>query len=226
MNRHTRTAAFAIAAAALASAAGAGALAAQSLSAAALIPGGFGTLSQDDIDIRFRTDELEVRFVPLDDRVLRLLAPDGYRSLTALIARKQAPIDSVASAYGTSRPGLALVTFFAQRSNARFDASTLFLIVRGRFIRPLGTVPLNPAFTSQQLDVRGAATAIYVFDEAIPVTEPFGVSYGGITSDDWRRRLESLDRERQRVASRARVTRLDSTLAKDDSLRTKPAKAP
>ena len=67
-----------------------------------------------------RNDELEVRFVPLDQRVTRLLARDAYESLEGLVHSRRASIDSVARMYGISAPGLALVTFFGP-GRARFD---------------------------------------------------------------------------------------------------------
>ena len=41
-----------------------------------LPPPGYGTLSQDDISIRFNAGDIDIRMVPLDQRVLRLLGPD------------------------------------------------------------------------------------------------------------------------------------------------------
>ncbi len=71
----------------------------------------FGTLSQSDLSLRLRNDELEIRFVPLNERVARLLAPDAYQSLHGLRAARQTSIDSLARINGLSEPGLALVTF-------------------------------------------------------------------------------------------------------------------
>jgi len=85
-----------------------------------LPPPGFGVLNQDHISVRFTTGDLEVRFLPLDERVLRLVAKDGYESLRGLIDTRRAAIDSAARETGITDPGLALVTFFALRSDARF----------------------------------------------------------------------------------------------------------
>jgi hypothetical protein len=112
---------------------------------------------------------------------------------------------------GVSRPGLALVTFFAQRENARFDPQTLTVTVRSREFRPLGIVPFSGRFTSQQLNVREQVSAIYVFEEELPVNDSFTVLYGGQTSDDWRGKQQILDRERTRVALRARAQVRDTT---------------
>ena len=178
---------------------------AQDRSSAQSIPAGYGTLNQDDIAVRIRTDDVELRLIPLDERVLRLLATDAYTSLRSLMAAKRPSIDSVASQSGVTRPGLALVSFFGQRADARFDPQIVTIGIRNRVFRPLGIVPLSASFSSQQLGVRVQASGIYIFEEEIPVTEPFSVGYGTFTANDWERRLSTLDRERQRIASRARA---------------------
>lgn len=176
-----------------------------------LPPPGFGSLRQSDLALNIRTDELEVRLVPLDERVTRLLARDAYESLQSLVHSRRASIDSVARMYGISSPGLALVTFFGGRVGARFDPSTLTLGIRNQVHRPRGIVPFSPRFTSQQLNVREQVSAIYVFDELLPVTDDFNFAYQGRTSENWGNKQRLLDRERGRVAARARVTRPDST---------------
>lgn len=162
----------------------------------------FGTLSQTDLALRMRSEELEIRFVPLNERVTRLLAPDAWQSLRGLRAGRQTSIDSLARLYGLSDPGLALVTFYAQRDGARFDPQLLTLVSRGRFLRPVGVVPLSPGFTSQQLPQRGQAMAIFLYEEVIPVDESFTLTYDTLTSEDWERKLPMLERERARVSSR------------------------
>jgi hypothetical protein len=66
--------AAAVAAAALAAPAG---LAAQNSD---LPPPGFGSLKQDQVAVMITTASLAVRVLPLDEHVLRLLAPDTYSS--------------------------------------------------------------------------------------------------------------------------------------------------
>lgn len=179
------------------------AVAQQRDSAYEVLPPGLGSLKQDDLTIRLSTEALEIRFLPLDTRVLKLLAPDAYASLTRLIESQQRAIDSVARMQGVSRPGLAFVSFYGVQPNANFDADVLNLSVRNRLIRPAGIVPYTPGFTEQRLDVRQLASAIYLFDEPIPVLEPFGLQYYQQISNDWERKLSLIDRERQRVALRA-----------------------
>lgn len=178
-----------------------------------LPPPGHGSLRQSDLALNTRTDELEVRLVPLDERVTRLLARDAYESLQSLVHSRRASIDSLARMYGISSPGLALVTFFGGRVGARFDPSTLTLGIRNQVQRPRGVVPFSPRFTSQQLDVREQVSAIYVFDELLPVTDDFNFAYQGRVSESWGNKQRLLDRERGRVAARARVTRPDSAVS-------------
>jgi hypothetical protein len=175
-----------------------------------LPPAGYGSLNQNDLALKVRTDQLEVRLVPLDQRVTRLLAPDGYRSLQGLVESRRGAIDSIANRSG-SRPGLALVTFFGQQEGIRFDPQTLALIIRSRYLRPIGIVPFSPRFNSQQLNVREQVSAIFLFEEELPVGDSFHFNYGGVDSDDWQNKQRQLDRERARVAARSRTERPDST---------------
>jgi len=186
--------------------AGATALAAQATGPASSrlpIPG-YGSLTQNDLALRVVTPDIEVRFIPLDQRVTRLLAKDSWESLQSLVQSRRPAIDSVANRAGVSRPGLALVTFFGQRTNARFDPQTLTVEVRNRIFSPLGIVPFSGKFTSQQLDVREQVSGIYLFEQDLPVDDSFDISYNGITSGDWSSKQRQLDRERARVALRAR----------------------
>lgn len=175
-----------------------------------LPPPGYGSLRQSDLALNLRSDELEVRLVPLDPRVTRLLARDAYESLEGVVHARRAAIDSVARMSGISSPGLALVSFFGVREGARFDPSTLTLGIRNQVHRTRGVVPFSPRFSAQQLGVREQVSAIFVFDELLPVTDDFTFAYQGQTSESWRNKQRLLDRERARVAARARVVRPDS----------------
>jgi hypothetical protein len=179
----------------------------------ALPPPGYGSLRQSDLALGMRNDELEIRLVPLDERVTRLLTRDAYESLQSLVHSRRASIDSVARMNGISSPGLALVTFFGQREGARFDPYSLTLTIRNRVLRARGVVPFSPRFTAQQLGVREQASGIYVFDELLPVNDEFTFAYLGRTSESWGNKQPMLDRERGRVAARSRVTQPDSAAA-------------
>jgi hypothetical protein len=182
-----------------------------------LPPGGFGTLTQNDLALRIRTTDLDLRFVPLDARVTRLLAKDSWESLRSVVQSRRAAIDSVANMTGVSRPGLALVTFFAQRDNARFDPQSVTVRIRGREYRPLGIVPFSGQFTSQQLDVRQQVSGIFLFEQDLPVNDSFVVLYAGQPSDDWQGKQRTLERERARVALREQQTSIRDTMAADSA---------
>ena len=203
---------------------GAGIVSAQTGGAGVLPPGGYGSLTQADLALHIQTPDIDVRFVPLDARVTRLLTRDSWESLRSLVASRRAAIDSVANRSGISRPGLAFVSFFGQSPNARFDPQTLQVMVRSRELRPLGIVPFSGRFTSQQLNVREQVSAIYLYGEDLPVNDTFTISYAGQTSADWQDKQTRLDRERARVALRSRDSSSDSTAAKMAPPDSAPAK--
>lgn len=43
-----------------------------------LPPVGYGSLRQDNVSMRLTLSDLELRLLPLDERLLRLMAPDAY----------------------------------------------------------------------------------------------------------------------------------------------------
>jgi hypothetical protein len=171
----------------------------------------YGTLNQNDLAIRVRNEDVEIRFIPLDTKVTRLLANDAFQSLRSLVESRRRSIDSVASRAGVTEPGLALVSFFGLRSDTRFDPQTLTLRLRNRALQPLGIIPINPRFTSQQLDLREQASAIYLFEEDLPVDDSFSLSYGALISEDWGTKQPLIDRERARVSARSRQQPRDTT---------------
>jgi hypothetical protein len=178
------------------------------------LPVGYGSLTQEDLALEVRNEEIAVRLVPLDPALAALLAPDAYQSLRGLLETHRRAIDSVAAQAGVAQPGLALVRFFALRSDVRFDAQTLTLLIRAQVARPIGIIPVSGRFTSGQLGVREQAIAIYLFDQDIPVNDSFTLSYGALTSSDWQTKQSALNRERARVAARSRGERRDPVVEK------------
>ena len=186
-------------------------VAAQAVAPAQSVPVSYGTLNQNDLALRVRNEDVEIRFIPLDPLVTRLLANDAFQSLRSLVESKRRAIDSVASRAGVSEPGLALVSFFGLRPDTRFDPQTLTLLIRNRVFRPLGVIPISAKFTSQQLNAREQASAIYLFEEDLPVNDSFSLSYGALSSEDWQTKQSTIDRERARVSARARSEPADTT---------------
>lgn len=174
-------------------------------------PMSYGTLNQNDLALRVRNEDIEIRFIPLDPMVTRLLANDAFQSLRSLVETKRRAIDSVASRAGVTTPGLALVNFFGLRPDTRFDPQGLTLLIRNQVFRPLGIIAISPNFSSQQLNARQQASAIYLFEEDIPVNDSFSLSYGALVSEDWQTKQQRLDRERARVPVRVREQPQDTS---------------
>jgi hypothetical protein len=178
------------------------------------LPPGYGSLTQEELALEVRNEEIDIRLVPLDPGLGALLAPDAYQSLRGLVETHRRAIDSVAARAGVTQPGLALVRFFGLRPDVRFDAQILTLLIRTQVARPIGFIPVSGKFTSGQLGVREQAIAIYLFDQDIPVNDSFTLSYGALTSSDWQTKQSALNRERARVAARSRGERRDPVVEK------------
>lgn len=163
------------------------------------LPVGKGQLSLESLTLRLASGNLEISFVPLDERVLRLLQRDTYQGVEGTLASQQSAIDSAARASGVTDPGLALVSFHGLAPNTRFDPSLLTLTFHGQQFRPEAWVALSPSFSNQQLDVRTQVQAIFIYRRDIPVKEDFTLSYLAASTNDWGHRLPRFDLERSRV---------------------------
>jgi hypothetical protein len=169
------------------------------------VPTGYGTLRRDDIVARFSTGSLEIQVLPLDEQVIRLLAPDTYRSLAQLVRSRASDVAAAAGRSAMDNPTLVMVTFLGVVPGARFNPEDLNITSRGRLFRPIGVVPLSPTWSANQLDARQQAAAIYLFEPGIGVREELTVGYQGLSSDAWTHSLRLLDQERARVRARAQL---------------------
>jgi hypothetical protein len=185
--------------------AGSALLAAMLVVAQDTVPPGYGTLKRDDIVVRFATGTVEIQCLPLDEQVIRLLAPDTYQSLTQLIRSRADEVAAAAERAGVDHPKLVLVTFYGLVPQARFNPEDLNISSRGRLFRPVGIVPLSPTWGSYQLDARQQAVAIYLFEDGITFRESLSISYQGLTNEAWGRAQRQLDQERSRVRARAQA---------------------
>jgi hypothetical protein len=175
------------------------------------IPPGYGRLNQDDVSIRLTSGDLEIRFLPLEERVLRFLTADGYRAYRDLRESKRPQIDSTGARAGAATAGVALVTFFSAREGVRFEPQDLAINASGQQFRAVGVVPISANFSNQQLGNREQASAIFVFDRPLPVTQEFTLTYQAAQTDAWRGRLAVITREKDRIAARLRSAPADST---------------
>jgi hypothetical protein len=173
-------------------------------SSAPLPPVGFGTLRVDDIALLFETSDLRIRVLPLDERVIRLLSPDSYESLAGLKRLKAQEITAAAQRYGIQDPALFSISFYGLRERAPFTPEELTLQSRGRFFRPIGFVPMSPGWGERQVDQRGTAMAIVLFEPGMSLFEDdLVVSYQGVSTRAWAGISKSLERERTAVMARA-----------------------
>ena len=169
-----------------------------------LPPAGFGTLRVQDIALLFETPTLRIRVLPLDERVIRLLAPDSYESLGGLKRLKATQIDSAAQRYGVTDPALFAVSFYGLRDQAMFNPEELTLQSRGRFFRPLAAVPLSPGWGERQVSQRETAMAIVLYEPGMALFEQdLVVTYEGYSSSAWASVAKTLVRERSSVLARA-----------------------
>jgi hypothetical protein len=170
-----------------------------------LIPAGFGTLRQDQIAIRVQTLGLTVSAIPLEESVIRTLAPDSYRTLHALRESKKAALDVLRQRAGLASVEAWYVTYFnVQVGDARFDAFDLLVHSVGQDFRPLDALPLTPGFGDGRVAQRGQQSAIYAFDPQIDLNQPLTVTALGQQTTVWGdAMLPLIERERSMVWSRA-----------------------
>ncbi len=189
----------------------AAALAGAALAAPALVaaqgtdlpPAGFGTLKQDQVAVIITTPNLAVRLLPLDEHVIRLLAPDSYASLHALAQSKAFAIAAAAQDAGRDSVEAFFVTFYALQPQVTFVPDQVAIQSLGSYYRPLAILPLSPLWNDARLDQRQQASAIYLFEPSIPVSQTFTVFYGDQNSATFDNSLALLQAERARVLVRA-----------------------
>jgi hypothetical protein len=170
-----------------------------------LIPAGFGTLRQDQIAIRVQTLGLTVSAIPLDESVIRTLAPDSYRTLHALRESKKPALEALRARMGLAGVQAWYVSFFnVQQGDARFDAFDVLVHSVGQDFRPLDALPLTTGFGDGRVAQRGTQSAIYAFDPQIDLNQPLTVTALGQQTTVWGdTMLPLIERERSLVWSRS-----------------------
>jgi hypothetical protein len=172
--------------------------------AAGLVPAGYGSLRQEDIALRLQVRGLQVRAIPLDEKVIRLLSPDSYRNLHELARSRAAQLEGVARRSGVRSLSLWLVSFYtAEQGETRFSPRELFIRNVGRDFRPLEVIGLSAGFGEQRLRPRETQSAILAFDGQVDVNQPLDVAYEGAFNGEWGAMLNRLERERSLVRTRA-----------------------
>jgi hypothetical protein len=171
---------------------------------AGMPPPGMGSLRQEDLAVRLDARNVQLRVLPLNEFILRLLAPDSYRSHHALRAAQDEEILRTAQQYGVAQPVVFLVTVYATAEQAPFDPELLTVTSRGRYFRPIGILPLSPQWNQHRVAQGETASAIYRYEDGVALLEPLTMDYDGSSSDQWSRALPSIEQERARLAARVR----------------------
>jgi hypothetical protein len=174
-------------------------------SSSALIPAGFGTLKQSDLEIVLEPRNVHVGAIPLDESVIRALAPDSYRRLRATIDSKRASIAQRASMRGVREPRVWYVRFYGLAPDAHFVATDLTVTSGGREYRPFDIVPISSGFGEQRLQPRETQTGLLLFEDGVDASQPMVVAMGSERNVDWDTNgiLKKLDAERAAIRARA-----------------------
>lgn len=168
-----------------------------------LVPPNYGTLKQDDIAIHMQVGQVQVRAIPLDEPIIRVLAPDSYRSLRGLRESRRETIDRLAARYMLRERNVWLVSFFGLAPDARFSPGELTLSLSGRDYRPLEMLPLSSGFGEQRLDVRETQSALYLFGDGIDLAQPIIVRMQGNEDRTWGTIVQRIEQERALIRGRA-----------------------
>ncbi len=169
---------------------------------AGLPPAGMGSLRQENLAIRIDAPNIQIRMLPLNEFILRLLAPDSYRSHHALRAARDEEILRAAQQFGMAQPVVFLVTVYASAEQAPFDPDVLTIMSRGRYFHPIGILPMSPEWNQHRVRQGETASAIYLYEDGVALLEPLIIDYDGIRSDQWSRALRFIEQERARIAAR------------------------
>jgi hypothetical protein len=165
-------------------------------------PRGAGSLRQEAISLRLQFRGVTSRLLPLDESIIGLLAPDSYRSMRELLASRQDRIATARRTHGYDRFSIWLVTFQALEPDVRFSPADLVISVAGRDFRPIEIIPVSSGFGQQRIAQGQSQTALYLFDPALDVQQPFEAKMENARTLEWESILKVLERERTRIRAR------------------------
>jgi hypothetical protein len=169
-----------------------------------LVAAGLGTVRQDSISIVLQPEGVRVTAIPLDESVIRVLAPDSYRSLHAVLESKRQQITQRATLRGIREPRVWYVRFYGLAADARFVPTDFTVTSGGREYRPFDVIPLTPGFGTQRLQPREQQTALLLFEDGLDVSQTLVVTMGSQRNTDWEAiLLRTIDPERAAIRARA-----------------------
>jgi hypothetical protein len=165
------------------------------------LPVGLGTLRQDEISMKLRRGELQVRVTPLDESIIRVTAPDTYDRLSALGRGHQ---EIFQQQTGSAVPfRLFLVSLYSESTEVTFEPEALNLVNRGLRYRPVEIRAVTPDWDSRLVTPRETVMAIYAFTSDLDLERDVEVEYQEVRSRDWQEILPVVQRERALLRSRS-----------------------
>jgi hypothetical protein len=172
-----------------------------------IVPAGFGTLKQDEISIVLEMNNVRIAAIPLDESVIRTLAPDSYRSLHSYLEANRRGIMQRASMHAIREPRVWYVRYDGLAPDARFVPTDLTVTSGGRDFRPVDVVGLTAGFGEGRLQPRETQRGLLIFEEGVDISQPLVVSVGTVRNVDWDLGttgiLRKLDTERSSIRGRA-----------------------
>ncbi len=172
-------------------------------STSALIPPGFGTLRQDDIAIVLQTSTVRITAIPLDESIIRTIAPDSYRALHATLESRRQQIARLAAMRGIRDPKIWYVTFTGLTPDARFVPTDVTVTSGGRDFRPFDVIALTNGFGELRLQPNTVQRGLLLFDDQLDLSQPIIVASGTDVNTDWESILRRIDAERASIRARA-----------------------
>jgi hypothetical protein len=174
------------------------------IAASQLVPPGFGTLRQDDIAVRLDLQGYQIKLIPLDETVIRLLSPDSYRALRDLQESRRTDVASAARRNGLQQYRIWYVSFYGLAPEVRFSPNEVTLTNNGRDFRPLDVLTVTAGFGENRLQQRQTQAALYLFDGALDASQPVVVHVeSAVDANSWSSALQRIARERALGRSRA-----------------------
>ncbi|MEO7456944.1 MAG: hypothetical protein ABIY52_11840 [Gemmatimonadaceae bacterium] len=178
------------------------AIASADTNGAGIVPSGYGRLKQEAIAVELRQTDLIVRLTPLDESVIRTLAPDSYRALRDIADSRRTTIERIVRQRGLQRGNLWYVQFFGLATDARFSPLELTIASGGHEYRPIEVIPLTARFGEQRVQPRETQAALYLFEDALDVNQPLTISLGSERTTGWTTVLRNIEKERASIRSR------------------------
>ncbi len=172
--------------------------------ASTLVPPLLGSLRQDQISIVLTGDGVRVTALPLDESVIRTLAPDSYRTLRGILESRRAQIVQRGQMRGIRDPRVWYLTFYGLSPNARFLPTDLTVTSGGRDFRPFDILPISDAFGAQRVQAREQQSGLLLFDEGVNVGQPLVVTMGSVRNYQWSNEdiIKTIEAERARIRAR------------------------